>query len=423
MSMERKNSLSLNTVLLALIGFFATWGEGMQMVIANASTIYPVLIVMFMILNFNKFYIIINQRRIVPKEFKYLFLFILIHTLLYIIFNFHSLGFGTDVREANDEGFSYAKADSGVIIIRYFIFLLFCLYLTIAFERENKLRLFSLFYIIGFVGTIVLGGAFHGYENSLIRISGGLKDPNAMAFDAIISFLFSLFLYKSFKSKILNAFIVVFIIIEFLAIFLSFSRGAYLALAIFGVIYIYRKGIICNIWKLFLYIFLFALIGSIAIRTIGIDTELIAARFSYQEIEEKKGASRGYIWEAYLDNMDEYFITGTGIANSSKVLIGNKIGVSENYETHNLYLQFFVEYGIIGFVLYILYWKGFLSRYRKTDNSYFFLMSMGIVLLVVTLFLNIDKGRTFWIVLSVINFIWMNGKYKNRDTLRNGIIK
>jgi hypothetical protein len=55
----------------------------------------------------------------------------------------------------------------------------------------------------------------------------------------------------------------------------------------------------------------------------------------------------------------------------------------------------------------LLYWRGYLRQFRKTKNDKWFLMSMGMVFLVVTFFLNIDKGRTFWIVLSLLNMVWM----------------
>lgn len=403
---NKKNKPQL--LLLGAIGFFATWGEGMQHVLPKSSVIYPILVALYIVVNFDRLSKVIKRRAIVPQEFKFLFLYILIHTFVYILFNLQSIGFGTEVRMANEEGFSYGRAESGVIIVRYFLFFLFSLILTVVLSNNRRLNFFSTAYVLGFICTILLGGASHGYGNSLVRISGGLKDPNAMAFDAIISFIFSLYLYGQNRNKTVKFLFIVSMIIEFLAIFLSFSRGAYLALMLWGFYYMYRKGLLNNVWKFSLAALTFFFIGYIAIKTIGIDTEVLEDRFSVQEIKERRGASRGYIWEAYIDNIDQYALTGTGIANSSSVLKGNRFGVEENYETHNLYLQMFVEYGIVGLLLYLLYWRNFFRVYKKVTGGHFILISMGIILLVVTFFLNIDKGRTYWIVFATLNMVWMS---------------
>ena len=403
---EKKKGLSLNIVLLVLIGFFATWGEGMQHVFSRASLIYPTLVAVYVVFNYGSLRRVLHRTAIVPKEFKILFLFILIHTVIYVIFNFNEIGFGRETGTANDEGFSYGKTESGILIVRYFLFLLFSLYLTVSFSEEKKLKVFSFAYIVGFVFTI-FGGAYHNYVNTILRFSGGLQDPNAMAFDAIIALLFSLYLYNKYDTKGTRLFLSVTFVLEILAVLISFSRGAYLAMIIWSIIYIIHKGLLRSMWKILAFGAVAIMIGTSAVRFLGIDTEMIETRFSLDEMKENKGANRGLIWEAYLTNMDKYFVTGMGIGNSPSIMKGNKQGVSEDYESHNLYIQYFAEYGIIGLLLYLLYWRGYLRQFRKTKNDKWFLMSMGMVFLVVTFFLNIDKGRTFWIVLSLLNMVWM----------------
>lgn len=415
-SANKSHSLTFNTILLFLVGFFATWGEGMQHVISRASLIYPAFVAIYIIYNFNSFKSIVSSQQIVPKEFKTLYMFITIHSVLYLLFNFQSIGFGTELGNENDAGFAYGKTDSGIVILRYFMFLVFSLYLAVDFRNEDKLRTFSYAYITGFIFTIV-GGAYNSYANALMRFSGGLQDPNAMAFDALVAFIFSLYLFHTKLSKTAKCFIIFSIIIDLLAIFLSFSRGAYLALAIWFVLFLIRKGLFKNIGLIIIGVGMFFLIGSIAVNKMGIDVEILQERFSIEEMRENKGASRGYIWEAYLSNADKYFITGMGIGNSPKVMQGNKQGVAENYETHNLYLQFFVEFGIIGLLLYLRYWKNYIKKYRRTKDNYFILFSTGICLLTVTFFLNIDKGRTFWIVLSLLNMISLHNNQRKKYSL------
>lgn len=419
-STYKRDTSPLNTILLFLIGFFATWGEGMQLIISWASLIYPAFVALYLIYNYNSFRIIARNQRIVPKEFKALYIYIVIHTIFYLLLNYQSIGFGRITGEANDAGFSYGKTESGIIIIRYFLFLLLSLYLAADFRSSNHIKTFSYAYITGFIITI-LGGAYNNYTNSLMRFSGGLQDPNSMAFDALVALILSVYLLHTNISKASKYYIQISIIVDLLAVFLSFSRGAYLALMIWTILYFFRKGLLRNIIRIALGVVLFVIIGATAVNVLGIDAGILEERFSFEEMQEKKGANRGYIWEAYLENTDKYFITGMGLGNSTKVMKGNKQGVAENYETHNLYLQFFAEFGIIGLFLYLRYWRKYIKEYREAHGNEFILMTLGGIMMIVTFFLNIDKGRTFWIVLAIINMVWIhNNNLKQRiplDTL------
>ena len=412
-SINKHHSLTFNTMILFLTGFFATWGEGMQQIISRASLIYPAFVAIYIVYNYKSFKRFVRSQQIVPKEFKALYLFIIIHTIIYLIFNFQSIGFEIESGDVNDAGFAYGKTESGIVIVRYFLFLIFSLYLAVVFRCEDKLRTFSYAYITGFIFTIV-GGAYNTYANALMRFSGGLQDPNAMAFDALVALIFSVYLFQTNLSKTAKIYVIFSIIIDLLAIFMSFSRGAYLALVIWGLLYFVRKGLIRNLGRIAVGVALFVIIGSIAVNKIGIDMEILQERFSIQEMRENKGANRGYIWEAYLSNADKYFITGMGIGNSPKVMQRNEQGVAENYETHNLYLQFFAEFGIIGLLLYLRYWKNYMREYKIVKGNEFILFSIGVCMMIVTFFLNIDKGRTFWIVLSLLNMICIHNKQRNQ---------
>jgi hypothetical protein len=403
-------------ILLALIAFFATWGEGMQMISSRISLVYPVLVALYIVMYYTSFQKEHKSKQIVPREFKALFLYILIHTIIFSILNIDSLGFGSERGFENDEGYAYGDDSKGNIIIRYFLFLLFSLYLTVTLRDVKKMRTFAFFYALGFSFTLFLG-AFHAYDNAMIRISGGLRDPNAMAFDAIVSLILTIYLLKEHcNTRITRLLAVVSIIIDVSAIFLSFSRGAFLALAIWLFLYIILLGILKNIGKIIIAISVFVLTGYVLVRSMNIDTELIEARFSVEEMRESKGANRGYIWKAYLSKWDTYFVTGMGMANSPKVMRDNKEGVAETYETHNMYILYFVEYGFLGIMLYLLYWLGYIRQYRRTSGNDILLMSLGVLFMIVSFFLNIDKGRTFWIVLAIVNMVWM----KNIRTSYNG---
>ena len=412
-----RNQTDINVILLFLIGFFATWGEGMQKVFSKSAIIYPLLVVLYIALNNKHIFPLDNRKRLVPKEFRNLFLFILIHTIFYMVLNFQTVSFGTEGGVENDEGFSYGKAANGNTIIRYFLFLLFCIYLTVALSDIKKMKVFAVAYVLGFVCT-VLGGSYHVY-GYLIRISGGLDDPNTMALDALVSLMLSFYLLDFSHSTKKRILLFIAVLIEILAIILTFSRGAYLALFLWFVMYIFRQGIRRNLGKIILGTFSIVLIGNYAIKYMDVDTDILTDRFSYETMNESKGANRGMIWEAYLSNMDKYFVTGMGMANSPMAIKGNKLGVMENYETHNIYITFFVEFGIIGLVLFLMYLLKVLINFPKTQDNSFFLISIGVLFMIINIFLSLDKGRTFWIVLAILNMIILKNSRRRLDVIEN----
>lgn len=408
--------ININIPLLALIGFFATWGEGMQKILPKANLVFPALMAIYMLLNSNLFLKRINKKQpIVPKEFKYLFLYILFHTLIYILFNLSSISFNTvsEVR-VNEDGLVYTEESNGVSILKYFVFLVFCLFLTNTFSQRRYLNVFAVFYVLGFVGTIFFG-AYDVY-GGLVRVTGGVGDPNYMALDALVALMFSFYIYGRSNSRTAKNFIILSIIVELFGIIVSFSRASYLALIIVAILYLYRSGIVKNIMKLFASLVVLVFVNNYAINKIGVDTEILISRFSIEQMEESRGAKRGFIWEAYLSNMDTYFITGTGMRNTQVAIRNNNQGVADNYMTHNTYLQYFVEYGIVGLFLFLLYWKNFIQSTRNGSDS-FFLYSIGIVLMIVIFFLNCDKGRTYWIVLTIVNVVSMRRIHFVKETL------
>ena len=404
--------ININIPLLALIGFFATWGEGMQKILPKASLVYPALMAVYMLLNGNSFLKRISKKQpVVPKEFKYLFVFIFIHSLIFFILNYQSISFSTvaDVR-VNEEGFLYTVEGKGITMCRYFLFMFFCVYLTASFANERLLKIFSTSYILGFICTI-FGGAFHVY-GGLIRISGGLDDPNVMAFDALVALFFSFYLFSRYNSKILNIFILFSVFVSLVAILMSFSRGAYLALIVWLLFFLYKMGVKKYFWKVIFSLSILTSIAIISVKRMNLDIELLLNRFSLETMSESKGANRGMIWEAYLSNMDRYFVTGMGITNTTKAIKGNRQGVSENYETHNIYITYFVEFGIFGLILFVLYWRGVVNVFFRIDrnDSYYYLVSLGILFMLVNCFLSLDKGRTYWIVLACTNMVWSSYK-------------
>jgi len=83
--------------------------------------------------------------------------------------------------------------------------------------------------------------------------------------------------------------------------------------------------------------------------------------------------------------------------------------------THNQYLGQLVEYGLIGFVLFImglgqLWWRTyFLVRNNKREFTNVVSLSLLTSWMVMIFFENCDSARTWWFVLGIVSAnIFMN---------------
>lgn len=401
-------------LIFYISAFFMPWGEGMQHVFSKASTVFPICcaLIIFICLFFK-----IHLFTRLPKSFKIFVYFLLFHTFLFIFFNPELLTFGTvDVVERGN-GFSIGKTSMGDSIMKLVLFILYGCFLTKCLSNKIiSVLKYSLFYAAGFSATILLGGFSNDYGGTL-RISGGLSDPNAMAVDALVAFSLSWFIFKeAYNKKIYRYIGLTNSAIACYAILMSFSRGAMIALVVMLFIYMSRR---YNVMKM-----AFALIAVAVIVYMGYEVftpsdikDTLQMRFSLKEIKESGGAGRTDIWIAYLLRWPYYFVTGTGYDNCNSVLINHREGltISLNYVTHNQYLLYFVEQGIIGAILYISYIIFGFKLIHRISGANLCLVLPFIGYAFATFFVNLSNGRTLWLIFALVNYIYLLNKlgYEN----------
>ena len=396
---------NIRQIILAFAAFFSSWGEGMQHILPHPTLFYIAAVFLLLFINWSLYFE--NSRTIydIPKFYKYLLLYVFLHTVLYCILNPEVLAFGREAKRSANDDFVIEQAATGEIIIRYFSYALFSLLLSFLFRERRNLGIFSFFYSIGFSFTI-FGGGFSAEYDGLARLSGGMSDPNIMAQDATLALFLSLSFLKNSKLFV-KAIYIICSVTALSAILLSFSRGALLALMVCVFLLTFKK---IKLYKI--------IIGGVVVisaifimyRSLPSDMRtMIELRFSIEEASEKGGAIRTGIWNEYLKNLHSYFVTGTGISNGQSVLVENH---SQEYRvTHNQYLLYLVEFGFIGFALYFLYFiKCWKICMKCIGSKYQLLVMPFIAMSIITVFLNIDKGRSFWIILAIINTIWYLNK-------------
>lgn len=409
-------------LLFYMSAFFAPWGDGMQHVFSNASSIFPMCV--FGIIALGLLFKLQLQKYNIPKAFKYFLVFVFLHTLVYIILNPNVLTFGTTEYFVSGDNFTVGKTSSGDAILKFFIFGLYsCILFKSMCSGLVKIPQYLLAFCCGFCCTILIGGYQNEYADDLTRISGGLTDPNAMAVDSLVALSFALFLLKKIKMRFLNFLKFLLVVVPAYALVMSFSRGGMLALVVMAIVFLKRRYKLikiipcCAFGLLVIYIFYQFIIPNDFRETLNM-------RFSFEEAKETGGANRVGIWTAYLERWIYYFITGTGFGNCSSVLHQHSYGVnvSLDYVTHNQYLLYFVEQGLLGLFFYANYIIKGIKEIKKTSKEMLFLVLPFIGYVTATFFVNLSGGRTVWIIFAFINFVYVYNKkerYEKNISLRS----
>lgn len=404
-------------LLFYISAFFAPWGEGMQHVFSSASSIFPMCV--FGIIALSILFKLQLQKYNIPKAFKYFLVFMFLHTLVYAILNPDILTFGTTESSVSGGNFTIGKTSSGDAILKFFTFGLYsCILFKSMCNGLVKIPLYLLAFCCGFCCTILIGGYQNEYANDLTRISGGLSDPNAMAVDSLVALSFAVFLLKNIKMKMrfLNFFKFLLVAIPAYALVMSFSRGGMLALIVMAIVFLKRrykliKIISCCVFGLLILYILYQFIIPNDFR------EILNMRFNFEEAKETGGSNRVGIWTAYLERWMYYFITGTGFGDCSSVLQQHSFGVnvSLSYVTHNQYLLYFVEQGLLGIILYLNYIIRGIKEIEKTSKEMLFLALPFIGYGIATFFVNLSGGRTVWIIFAFMNLVYVYNKKESDE--------
>lgn len=210
------------------------------------------------------------------------------------------------------------------------------------------------------------------YRYGVLRAGSTLADPNFMSMVDIM-FLCLLFT-KTAKSVFGKKFLTIFKILTIIQIVLSFSRTAIIALAACCLMHIVlkKRGRFLLFIPLIVATSLFLPVAMERLLSWG-DTNMLVSTFS-----------RLQVVQAAVDFWKTSPLLGLGsgaFINNSERLVG-----TANVNTMNTFVQILVEYGIIGIVIYILYYyfmiKTVLCYRNKSSKAY----SKSYIVYVIALF-------------------------------------
>jgi O-antigen ligase len=234
------------------------------------------------------------------------------------------------------------------------------------------------------------------------RVTSLFPYPNALALFLVpISILFfGMFIKKIKEKKYLNSFIYLFIfIISFLSVFFAKSDAGIISIIIslllFPVFY-FKKGF--NL--LFLYI---PILTALFIIQSPIKNKI--------NFKDYSGNIRLDIWEETQEMLDENFVFGSGINGYQEKM--EKYHKNNYFDIflypHNLFLNFWVEIGLFGLIIFIIIFFKFFKncfRYKENNIDYSILLIICFISIIIHGLVDVpyfknDLSMLFWIIIML----------------------
>jgi len=380
---------------LPAIAFSASWGGGTQHLSQyDLSKVFPLLVSILIA----RWFLRSGPKVIMPIWLTRFLFFTLIHTLIvFVVFFPNELTYGyTGVVELGGDFF---RAEEGklLVIFRFYLFALFSYALAIELKSMRQIAMFSGFYGLG-LASVSFAGGYQSITQDYIRLAGGFLNPNSFGLAGLTAMFLGFIAFYS-DNKLWNR------ILSFISIgtggyvlVVSSSRGNILGAlsGIFVVVLLSRLG---N--KVKMLVAALVLLVSLVFVVPNEYLVTVSHRFEYDQIVSRGGSGRLPLWQDYLRHFGEYSAQGVGATRSMTVIEND--WTDKLLVTHNTYLQIIVEYGIVGFFLFMATLSSFWKRavYIKQKNN-----SLPIALFValsVTIFFGCQlTSRDTWIILGVL---------------------
>ena len=296
----------------------------------------------------------------------------------------------------------------------------------------------SVFYGSGLAKLLTVSNTwFSYYENSppTLRMFSIFPDSHSFALFAIISLIFISFLLisKIYKNRFIVYSLWFTVILCFLALIFSGSRGIWVSAAIpflaiilllfFKNIRKYVGNSVSNI-KLFvgmLVIFMLAfpassLILSQSYQDGGDSTLAFKRAKSIVDLEELSVKSRIGIWRVSFKSILKHPLLGVGIGNYPIVLDEDISTAKKGVSAHNLYLDIASEMGLSGLIILLLiFWQIFKKSWKTNLIFVFFLLWIFIYSLFDVVLLNDKVLLLFMVALGILYSMKHESRIMNHE--------
>jgi len=419
----------------------------------NKIVIFKILILFLFLFTFIKLLIYNKERKIIKslitgKRFIYLII-----PFFYILVLAISTAFS--INPENSIHGLYNRYQGLESQIFYFLFFLLLL-ININKKKQIKRIIIAIVissFLASLFGLIQASGfdPFTWIESTQYRITSSFGQPNFFASFLLLVIPLSGYLFFKFKNFYLRFLLIIIFFSELLCLFFTYSRGAWIGLAV-GIVFTFFISIIAGENKIFIKLFpekkkiLYLIFFLFTILTLV----LYGANFQFQQriksLISLEGGSmelRKDFWQASIKAIKERPLLGYGLENQSEVLVKyykkdwavySKINSYPN-RVHNIFLDILLTSGAMGLLSYLaLLYLFFRLAIKNIKNGSRLSLAIfiGVLSYFVSLFFSFSIVATeiyFWLLFSIIIILSQGDLEKNitrssnREYIKNNIIK
>jgi hypothetical protein len=270
-----------------------------------------------------------------------------------------------------------------------------------------------LLFVLSSLGLINYGANLIDEPSVPYGVYGTMVEPNIYGGYCLGYFIFSSVMFFVVKeSKRTISFLLG---VSFVGMFLSFTRGVWIAGAVgllISLLYVrkYKKIGMKRIAFLFMFF----------ITLYTISSEIASDRFlEYKisnlfEIESGSGYSRVILWGAAFENIENNLLFGTGTYSFATIMGNGDYDHASNFWIGNTYITLLHDYGIIGFLLFSLFfvslvWQGIrmIGKYFRNienDDKWILLaLCLSVISLYIAFFFTMGNSLAYsWLYMGLI---------------------
>lgn len=337
---------------------------------------------------------------------------------LLVVSSFVSAWLGLNFYKSFWSSFERMEGVIGVIYVFVWLFLLFQFFKV----KEDWKKAFRSVIIAAFLSSIYAVtqkfGILQVFEAGIDRAAGTLGNAAFLAGYMLLSFGLGIYHYFQENNNKFKNFTLISVCLFLFTLLLTSTRGAILGVLVafiwFLLVYAFfgEKAKIRQYSAIFLVIIV--LTGSLFylfrdnFKDSNIDLVRRMATISFQDATVK---NRILVWEMALKEFKNYPIFGVGLENFN-VLYNKHFNPKINEDwfdrTHNIYLDYLIQNGILGLLIYLsifIYIFSLLWKKRKENFTLFLVFSSLLIAYGVHNFFVFDVLSTFFLFIFVLAFV------------------
>jgi len=306
-------------------------------------------------------------------------------------------------------------------------FLLVCFFILVkSYVRSEKdfnivgwiiiisLSFSDLFVLLNSVGILNLD-ITKVYSQGVLRYGGFLADPNSFALYNIIGLIYCYFYTQKYKKSSLKT---VFVSLMFFVIFISFVltvslEGLIVLFTIFVLVFFQDLLLVRRQQSSTIIFLFFVIVFSIVFSSNKFKQRLVS---KYMQIKYEPfvywGSTRGACWYASFELIKSNPLLGVGEETLPKAILDFyplSTSYIEKKDTHNMYLYIWGGEGIVGLIIYLIFFIGGIFKLKRVSKLTYLKIEIErkciyysiITFLLFGFFLSCHRKKYLWLFLAL----------------------